>query len=141
MVRNPQPLLGNRFRVDLGDGKAARGFSEVIFPEFIACRQDDARLVLRRAATGDLDVYRWWTAARDTPGASPIRPFARSPRENTVARDVTIQLLPASGEESVMSWLFKSAEPVALGYTPLDANLPAILLESLTLAFERMEMA
>lgn len=39
-----------------------------------------------------------------------------------------------------MTWKFHGAHPVALSYAPLDALRPGVLLESIEVEFERMEM-
>ena len=72
-----RPLLNTNFVVELAAGKGS-GFAEVVFGPFAAkpgtALQPLAtaistpvadRLVLRRGATGALDLYAWWRQARD----------------------------------------------------------------------------
>ena len=131
------PLTGGSFLVSIGDqdGRdAGAGFAEVVFPPFEHPREretpptpDGARLVLRRGATGRLDLYEWWDAAR---------------REKTPpTRTVTIQLLAPDQRRVVMTWRFLRAYPVSLSYSPLSAMSAAVVTEQVTVAFERVEMA
>ena len=118
---------GSNFNVDLGDG-ASIGFAEVVFPPF-AVNPDTLvppLLRLRRAATGALDVYGWWDNARRDPKGA--------------LRNVTIDLLSHDLKTSVLRWRFLKVRPVSLDYGALDANHPAIVSETLVLAFERVEM-
>ena len=118
---------GSNFTVDLGDGSNT-GFAEVVFPPF-AVNPDTLEpplLRLRRAATGALDLYGWWDGARRDPKGG--------------LRNVTIDLLSHDLRTSVLRWRFIKTRPVSLDYGPLDANAPAIVGETLVLAFERVEM-
>src|SRR6476659_3802032 len=76
------PHLNSNFLVEFGAAKAS-GFAEVVFAPFTlaegqAPRPGQAaaaaftnRLVLRRGATGALDLYTWWDQARQ--GKAPAR--------------------------------------------------------------------
>lgn len=134
------PLGNAHFCVDLGDGvdprSAAAGFCEVVFPDALLADADvqtpqaaatlrSPHLVLRRAATGALDLYRWWAQARG----------GKAPR-----RTVVIELLAEDLSTPVMRWRFSGARPVGLTYSPLNAQAPGLLFETLTLAFEQVEM-
>lgn len=142
------PHSGANFLVDIGgaDPRApAGGFAEVVFPPFEAERpvsRDPAtldgpptsagasshqRLVLRRGVTGNLDLYRWWEECRRTM-APPTR-------------TVTVQLLADDRRTVVQTWRFLHATPVSLSYSPLRAMQTDVVMESLELAFERVEMA
>ena len=55
-------------------------------------------------------------------------------------RNVTIDLLSHDLRTSVLRWRFIKTRPVSLDYGALDANTPAIVSETLVLAFERVEM-
>lgn len=144
-VRRPQKLAppqqrpcGNgNFLVDLGMGDPRApeaGFCEVIFPDFLRGGVTPAPstptvqpcVVLRRAATGALDLYEWWSAARSAKTPAP--------------RTVVVELLGADLASPVMRWRFLKATPVGLGYSPLNAQTPGLLYESLSLAFEQVEM-
>jgi len=139
-----QPYTGGHFLVSIGeqDGRdAAAGFAEVVFPPFEREHErawgDDGQsqmladapravLVLRRGVTGRLDLYTWWDAAR---------------REKTPpTRTVTIQLLADDQRTIVMTWRFLRAYPVTLSYSPLNAMTGGVLMEQVSLAFERVEM-
>ncbi|WP_166430516.1 phage tail protein [Polymorphobacter arshaanensis] len=118
---------GSNFTVDLGDGSNT-GFAEVVFPPF-AVNPDTLvppLLRLRRAVTGALDLYGWWDNARRDPKGG--------------LRNVTIDLLSRDLRTSVLRWRFIKTRPVSLDYGALDANRPAIVSETLVLAFERLEM-
>lgn len=144
-VTRETPYAGANFLVEIGDrdsrGRGA-GFSEVIFPPFVHGGQtrsdggspgrdvDDThapRLVLRRGASGDLDLYRWWDERRRDP---------RSPR-----RTVTVHLLAEDHESVVLTWRFVDARPVGLSYSPLNAVDGGLVIETIELAFDRVEMA
>lgn len=131
------PLIGNRFLVSIGDDDGrdpAAGFAEVVFPPFEHRRESGhaappadpaSLLVLRRGATGRLDLYEWWDAAR------------REKKPPT--RTVTVQLL-GDDQRPVMTWRFLGAYPVTLAYSPLNAMSTSVLMEQIALAFERVEM-
>lgn len=131
MSADGRPLGNHRFLVDLGDRgdphAAGAGFSAVVFPRFDVQVDGAAepRLVLRRGVTGARNLYQWWDKARR----------GKAPRRN-----VRVTLLGDDGATPVMRWRFSGARPVALEYGALDANAPSVLLETLELAFERMEI-
>lgn len=141
-----RPHANANFRVDLGEpGGRDQGFCEVVFPEFRVdarppgrasgsgsrpARNDDTEaspyLTLRRGVTGALDLYAWWDAARRS--KAPPR------------RMVTVQLLAADHATVVLTWTFQRARPVSLSYAPLNALQGAVLIETLVLDFDTMEM-
>lgn len=136
-----RPRGNSNFLVDLGGGvdpcAPEAGFCEVVFPEFClgaaaepsgqAVVAPHARhLVLRRAATGALDLYRWWVQARD----------AKAPPRRTV----TIELLAEDAATTVMRWRFQHAYPVALAYSPLRAQEGGLVFETVALDFAKVEM-
>lgn len=133
-----RPLLNTNFVVELAAGKGS-GFAEVVFGPFAAkpgtALQPLAtaistpvadRLVLRRGATGALDLYAWWRQARD--GRAPPR------------RSVTVKLLADDHATVLMTWRFRNVKPVSLAYSPLDALDGAVLMETIELAFDDVEM-
>lgn len=148
-VIRDRPYVNSNFLVDFGDGdarSATAGFAEVIFPEFTIDRDGQPRggpgkspiadstgatagnrLVLRRGLIGALDLYGWWNSARH--GKAPKR------------RTVTIELLSEDHSTVVVTWRFHNAYPVTLSYTPLRAVEGTIVMESVELAFDRMEMS
>jgi hypothetical protein len=133
-----RPHLNSNFLVEFGAGKAS-GFSEVIFAPFTFALGDAPqpappgaavsanRLLLRRGATGALDLYQWWDQARQ--GKAPAR------------RVVKVKLLAEGHATVVMSWRFRNVRPVSLSYSPLLAMDGGILMETLELAFDAVEMA
>lgn len=136
VVRRDEPCTGSHFLVAIGehDGRdAAAGFAEVVFPRFERGDErrplpdaEDATLRLRRGVTGRLDLYAWWDEAR---------------REKAPpARTVTIQLLANDHRTVVMTWRFLGASPVTLTYSPLNAMAGGVVMEEVSLAFERVEM-
>lgn len=131
MSHDGRPAGNHRFLVDLGDRgdpqSAAAGFGEVVFPRFDVQPDGAAepRLILRRGVTGARNLYQWWDKAR---------------RDKAPRRNVRITLLGDDGVTPLMHWRFVGARPVALEYGALNANAPAVLLETIELAFERMEI-
>lgn len=141
-----RPYPSSNFLVDFGDGNAwtaSGGFSEVIFPEFVITSGKRAprtqklpadsiverqrkHLILKRGALGALDLYDWWNKARV--GKAPKR------------RMLKVHLLADDQRTVVMSWRFTNVRPVALAYSPLRATEASVLIETLELAFDRMEM-
>lgn len=143
-----RPYTGANFLVAIGDGdgrEAAAGFAEVVFPPFVLDHARAAtpgasgdgtadasdgpparRLVLRRGVTGSLDLYRWWDEARRSTAAS--------------ARTVTIALLD-DNRAPVLVWRFHRAYPVSVSYSPLRALEGGIVMETVELAFGRVEMS
>ena len=129
------PLPDAHFSVDIvlqgPDGKASGphwpiAFSQVLLPPASAMPDRAARLVLRRAATGALDLYQWIATERTNPGKRP--------------HIITVQAMREPGARAAISWRFHGAHPVTLGFGPLDALSGAILIETLELSFATMEM-
>jgi phage tail-like protein len=138
-ARRDRPLLNANFVVELAAGKGG-GFAAVVFGAFTvspasATQASPAaaagalanRVVLRRGATGALDLYDWWRQARD----------GRAPRRRTV----TVKLLADDHATVLVSWRFRNARPVSLSYSPLDALDGAVLMETIELAFDDVEMS
>jgi phage tail-like protein len=156
-VLRDRPYGNSNFLVDFGEGDSrsmTAGFAEVIFPQFTspftpqftsnhAGPGPDApidsqvaepanatacnRLVLKRGLIGALDLYEWWNSARH--GAAPKR------------RTVKIELLSEDLTTVVLTWHFRNAYPVYLSYSPLRAVDGGIVMESVELAFESVEMS
>jgi phage tail-like protein len=122
------------------------GFAEVIFPPFTLDdaqpRQDELvategivttqkalenHIVLKRGLTGSLDLYDWWNKARH--GKAPKR------------RTLKIELLSEDQSTVVLTWRFRNVRPVSLGYSPLRAMEGGIVMETVVLAFDSMEMS
>lgn len=136
-----RPLASSNFRVELGAG-ASSGFAEVVFPRFAVDAGADAapeaagastaaasskHLLLRRGATGALDLYDWWDQARR--GRAPAR------------RVVRVKLLAEDHATVVMTWRFRNVRPVSLSYSPLRGVDGGILMETLELSYDDVEMA
>lgn len=152
-VLRDRPYGNSNFLVDFGEGDSrslTAGFVEVIFPQFTsqftlehAGRGPDApvdspiaepanatagnRLVLKRGLIGALDLYDWWNSAR----------HATPPKRRTVK----IELLSEDLTTVVLTWHFRNAYPVSLSYSPLRAVDGGIVMESVELTFESMEMS
>ena len=128
-----RPCTGANFLVSFGSGDARAeraGFSEVIFPTFRLQAEPNApepSLILKRGVSGGLDLYTWWDKARR--GKAPQR------------RTVKVELLGEDQRTVVLTWRFRNARPLSLAYSPLNALEGGIVIETLELAFERMEMA
>jgi phage tail-like protein len=147
-ILRDRPYANSNFLVDFGNGKVravTAGFSEVIFPEFViagdeqsaaaraeqlhadsVCSRQNNHLVLKRGVIGSLDLYDWWNKTRR--GKAPKR------------RILKIQLLSEDHDTIVLTWRFYNVRPVTLAYSPLRANESGIVIETLELAFDRMEM-
>ena len=143
-VKRDDPYRNFPFRVDLGEGEST-GFSEVLLGtariEVIeyregADKQLEARklpgraqtdnVVLRRGIVGDLDLYRWWDAVRNG--------------EANTRRTVTIDLLSEDGADVVLTWRLLRAWPAAISFGPLRGLGQKVAIESLELAYERLEL-
>jgi phage tail-like protein len=146
-VLSERPYRNSNFLVDFGRGESGSplaGFAEVIFPDFVVDRPDGLprlhrvpqpveagvaaanRLVLKRGVMGSLDLYTWWDEARK----------GTAPRQRTVK----VELLGEDQSTVVLTWRFDNVRPVSLSYSPLRALEGGILMETLILEFDRMEM-
>lgn len=143
-VISERPYKNSNFLVDLGRGDSRSllaGFAEVIFPDFMVgqskgdqhpqpIEQGEVaaanRLVLKRGVMGSLDLYAWWDEARKGKASRP--------------RTVKVELLGEDQSTVVLTWRFDNVRPVGLCYSPLRAMEGGILMETLILEFDRMEM-
>ncbi len=133
-----RPYGSFNFRVVLGEsGRETLGFCEVVFPDFPvpapAARRRPAEstdrpatLLLRRGFDGRPELYDWWNDVRRA-------------RKKPPARTVTVELLNET-RRPVARWTFTGCRPVTLAYSPLDAQASAVLIETLELSFEKMEL-
>ena len=142
-----RPHGNSNFVVEFGS-RASRsgrtGFAEVVFAPFtlpdtapgrraatsaLAPASDAAaqRLVLRRGVTGALDLYAWWDQARR--GKAPPR------------RVMSVKLLAEDHSTVVWTWRFRNVRPVSLSYSPLRGVDGGILMETIELAYDDVEMA
>jgi hypothetical protein len=132
-----RPYGSFHFRVALGEGaKASAGFSQVVLPDLLARRDappelvagvTQTTLVLRRGFAGTLELYDWWNKAR------------RSKR--TRGRTVTVELLSEPHGKPAVTWTFSGCRPLKLTYSALDAQTSELLIETLELSFDDIEMA
>ena len=148
-VERDRPYGSFRFRVSLGGrGRASEGFSEVRLPRFLLRPDvtggrddgrddgrsdgrsdgvgDSAHLVLRRGFSGGLDLYAWWDQERQS--------------KRSRGRIVTVELLEESSHEPVVAWRFVGCRPVGLEYSPLNALESAVVVETIVLSFDHVEM-
>ena len=147
-VISERPYRNSNFLIDFGQGDSRSllaGFAEVIFPDFIVDqteghqrphlvprpveRADVAaanRLILKRGVMGSLDLYAWWDEARKGKASRP--------------RTVKVELLGEDQSTVVLTWRFHNVRPMSLSYSPLHAMEGGILMETLILEFDRMEM-
>jgi phage tail-like protein len=134
-----RPFGSHRFSVQwTGAGDAPPlGFSQVLMPALPANAEKAAmpgdiafpppgHLVLRRAFDGQRALQLWWQRV--------ARGQLRTPRT------VTVQLLAADNDEVVMRWRFRGARPVSLAWSALDAAAPALLIETLVVSFEQVDL-
>ena len=148
-VLRDRPCLNSNFLVDLGVGDARApdaGFAEVIFPVFgvdggdardaepaeshtvsLAGSAGGNRLILRRGVTGALNLVAWWNKARR--GRAPQR------------RSVKVELLGEDQATVVLTWRFRNARPLSLSYSPLNAAEGGVLMETIELAFDSVEIS
>lgn len=142
-----RPHGNSNFVVEFGSGASRSGrtgFAEVVFAPFAipetAPRRRAAssapapasdwatqRLVLRRGVTGALDLYAWWDQARR--GKAPPR------------RMMSVKLLAEDHATVVWTWRFRNVRPVSLSYSPLRGVDGGVLMETLELAYDDVEMA
>ena len=135
------PFCSHRFNVQWTGAGAVPplGFSQVLMPALpasadkasVAAPSDvvfppPGHLVLRRAFDGQRALQQWWQGVPQGKLRAP--------------RTVTVQLLAADNDDAVMQWRFLGARPVSLSWSPLDAQAPALLTETLVLSFEQVEL-
>lgn len=143
MAAHPDPLEGSNFIVDIGAGDDA-SFSRVELPhavvDEIAYRSGNdkssetrkqpglasySHLVLTRGLTTNLDLWSWWESARNG--------------DSAVDRDVLVRLLDDT-RQPVMAWQFRNSFPVVYRLSPLDAAASELVLETIELAFDSMDV-
>jgi len=84
------------------------------------------RLVLRRGFDGATDLRDWW---KDTRRRKTPRPWT-----------ATVSLLAEDCRTVVANWVLTGARPVSLVYSPLHASQPAVVIETVTLEFDDVEL-
>lgn len=143
-VTRDRPYSNFNFLVDLGAG-AVEGFSEVILPassiEVIQYRNGTEKesgvrkipgrahydnVIFKRGVIGNLNLYQWWNQVRNG--------------DTNSHRTVTVQLQNEEHTDIVLTWKFLRAWPTRYEFSPLNGQGKDTLIETLELAFERMEM-
>jgi phage tail-like protein len=143
MAAHPDPFEGSNFVVDLGSGDDA-SISRVDFPvavlDEVAYRSGNdksaeprkqpglasySHLVVHRGLTTNLDLWNWWEQARNGDPA--------------VDRDVRVRLLD-SAHQSGLTWRFRNAFPAVYRLSPLDASSSDLVIETVELAFDSMDV-
>lgn len=133
-TRGQRPVLGRNFRVEIdeGNGRITEiGCSEVLFPPLHALPDllepgQSEHLVLRRATTGAPEWSAWWDKCQR--GRAPQR------------RSVRVTLLADDHATEVMRWRFRNARAVSLHYSALQALADAMVIETITIAFDGVEL-
>lgn len=144
MAAHPDPLEGSNFIVDFA-GVDDDSFSHVDLPvallDEVAYRSGDdktneprkqpglasfSHLVLSRGLTTNLDLWTWWQSAR-----------AGDP---AVDRTVRVRLLDST-RQPVLTWVFHNAFPAVYRLSPLDASSSALVIETVELAFDSMDVS
>jgi hypothetical protein len=137
--RRDRPFLNTNFSVTLeapDSVSRSMGFCEVVLPELpvrqpakgVAAESEVTvpRLVLRRGFDGATDLRDWWKDTRRR----------KTPRTRTVI----VRLLAEDCATVVATWIFSGVRPVSLAYSPLHASEAAVLMETVTLEFEAVEL-
>ena len=147
-VLRDKPYPGMNFLVDLGTGvtdSQESGLAEVIFPEarlhLLEYRNGNEKennprklqtvtrygnLVLRRGVIGSLSWYDWWNQVRNG--------------DQSAVRTITVQLQNEDHTAVVLAWKFLRARPVNHQFSALNALGSEPFMETLEVAFERLEM-
>ena len=135
------------FLVDLGTGSdgPTAGFEDVRLPEVwldvIEYRNGNDKensvrkltglehcgnALLKRGAIGSLNLYQWYNDVRNG--------------NQNALRTVTIQLQNEDHTAVVLTWKLLRARPVKFSFGPLNGKGNDVLIETLELACERLEM-
>jgi phage tail-like protein len=141
-VQRENPYPNFNFLVDAGFGEET-AFAEVELPaaeiEMIEYREGADRtnasrklpgrvrygnVVLRRGISGNLDLWEWFKEVRNG---------------NLVRRDVRIRLLDES-RNPVQAWIFRDAWPTKYDPSDLNAKGNEVLIETMELAVEGIEV-
>ncbi|MBI5474263.1 MAG: phage tail protein [Ignavibacteriae bacterium] len=147
-VQRDEPYTNYNYLVDLGSGdpgSVQAGFSEILLPETsidiieyrsgnepeagarkLPGRTHYGNLILRRGVIAALDLYQWIDQVRNG--------------DRSAFRNVTVQLQSEDRTTIVLTWKFRRAWPAKYSFSPLHAEGKEVLIESLALAFERMDM-
>jgi phage tail-like protein len=140
-VQRDNPYPNHNFAVDFGAGDAI-GFSEVDLPagelDVIEYREGNElararklpglvkypNVTLKRGVTGNLELFDWWQSIRDG---------------QLLRRNVVITLLDEQ-RQPVQRWELRDAWPAKLDYSSLNALGNEVVIETLELAYEGLEI-
>ena len=141
-VQRDNPYLNFNFLVDIGLGDDL-GFSEAEIPsgeiEVIEYREGAdksstarklpgratyANVTLKRGVAGRTDLFEWWKSVRDG---------------QVARRNVAITLLDEQ-RQPVLRWLLRNAWPVKIKASNLNATGNDVVIESLELSHEGLEL-
>jgi phage tail-like protein len=147
-VQRDHPYGNFNFLVDLGGGDtegSQAGFSEIVLPDAeisvieyrnggdkesgsikLPGRQHYGNVILKRGVTGALNLYQWWNAIRN--GDASAR------------RTVSIMLQNEDRGAIVMTWKLLRAWPAKYTGPHLLGKGNDVAIETLELAFERLEL-
>ncbi len=147
-IQRDDPYGNYNYLVDLGAGEpqaVQAGFSEILLPEVsidaIEYRSGNDRelsvrklpgrvhygnLILRRGVIGALDLYQWLDQVRNG--------------DHAAFRHIAVMLQNEDRTNIVLTWKFKKAWPTKYSFSPLQAKGKDVLVETLELAFDRMDM-
>ena len=147
-IQRNNPYENYNYLVDLGGGNPQAlqaGFSEVLLPEttidVIEYRNGNEResgarklpgrvhysnVTLRRGVIGALDLYQWLDQVRNG--------------DTNALRNVSVMLQNEDRTQVVMTWRFRRAFPARYSFSLLQAKGKEVLIESLELAFDMMDM-
>jgi phage tail-like protein len=143
-----RPYVNGNFLVDLGTGdteSVRAGFNQVILPEAVIDtieyrngneKTNEPRklsgsvsysnLVLRRGLIGELDLYEWWNQARNG--------------DQNARRTITVSLLSEDRADVVWRWRFTNAFPSKYSSSDLCAEANDVVMETIEISVERMEI-
>ena len=147
-VQRDKAYCNFNFLVDLGTGQSdgpGTGFQDVLLPavwlDVIEYRNGNDKenavrkltglehcgnVVLKRGMTGILNLYQWYNEVRNG--------------DQNAFRTVTIQLQNEDHTAVVLTWKLLRARPVKFQCGPLNAKGNDVVIETLELACERLEM-
>jgi phage tail-like protein len=147
-VLRDRPYTNNNFLVDLGDGVTEgpeQGYIEVILPEATievveyrgGNEKDSGRrkltaltkysnVILKRGVIGSLNLYNWWNEVRNG--------------NQNAFRDISIQVLNEDRTAVVMIFKLRRTRPIKYTAGPLNAASSEVLMETIELAVEGLEV-
>lgn len=147
-VQRDKAYCNFNFLVDLGTGQTegpGAGFEDVLLPEVwldvieyrngndkannvrkLTGLEHTGNALLKRGAIGSLNLYQWYNQVRNG--------------DQNALRTVTIQLQNEDHTAVVLTWKLIRARPVKFSFGPLNAKGNDVVIETLELACERLEI-